>query len=527
MLKRITLLILAFSSFNFASPNIPSKADLNILIVVDGLRPDLINPNDTPNMYALKHTGVYYENSHAVFPTVTRVNSAAIASAAYPEKNGIVSNSMYVPSIDPSHSFNTKNYKLLIELEKQTDGGLFQCKTAAQHFTAAGKKFVGISSGSTGTSFLLNHKAVNGAGVVINGYFEEGKRVAFPDSVSDAILEKIGPAPDLTGLSCYDIKVNWTTKVLTDYVLPELKPDVVFFWITEPDRTQHGAGIGSPETTETIINADKNIGAVLQKVKDLGLGERANIFVVSDHGFGTYKYSINVTEELINVGLKESKDSDDVVLASSGQSVLLHVKDRNMEKIKNIVSFLQMQDWTGVLFTAASLQSPSKVYGWVDGTFSLELIHQPSTGRGADIILTFPWTSEKNKWDFPGMEVSATNGKSGARNGTSAGHGSMSPWTIRNTMIASGVDFKTGISTKVPGCSIDFTATILALQGAELDKDVQGRIISEALKTGPDSEKVPYETKIYTQELENSTNYIQISKVGNYWYVDKSWRSEK
>jgi arylsulfatase A-like enzyme len=525
MFKRITVIFLVFCSFLYASANLKSQADLNILFIVDGLRPDQINSEDTPTIYKLVKEGVFFENSHAVFPTVTRVNSAAIASGAYPEKSGIVSNSMYVPAIHPNQAFSTGEYENLLKLEKLSYGNLITMKTAAQRLAEKGQKMVAISSGSTGSGFLLNHKAIDNVGAVINGYFEGGQRVAYPDAVNDAILQEFGAAPDLSAEPNFNTKVNWTTKVLTDYVLPVLKPDVLFCWITEPDHTQHGAGIGSPETIKTIVNSDKNIETVLQKLKDMDIYNRTNIFIVSDHGFSTYKHSINVAQELIKAGLKESKDSDDIVLASSGQSVLIHVKDRNMEKIKSTINFLQKQDWTGVLFTAASFQSLDKTLGWVDGTFSLELIHQPSNGRGADILLTFPWTSEKNKFGFAGMDMSATNGQSGPRNGTSAGHGSMSPWTIRNTMIAWGVDVKSGVRNKVPGCSIDFTATILALKGVKLDDNVQGRIITEALKQGPDAEKVPFETKTFTRETANSTVHIQISQMGDYWYVDKSWRT--
>jgi hypothetical protein len=38
-------------------------------------------------------------------------------------------------------------------------------------------------------------------------------------------------------------------------------------------------------------------------------------------------FAINVVQALIEAGLKTSPDSDDVVLASSDQAVLLHVRD--------------------------------------------------------------------------------------------------------------------------------------------------------------------------------------------------------
>src|SRR5262245_41922043 len=60
------------------------RATLNLVFVVDGLRPDAITPEDTPNLWRLRQEGINFSNSHSVFPTVTRVNATAIGSGAYP-----------------------------------------------------------------------------------------------------------------------------------------------------------------------------------------------------------------------------------------------------------------------------------------------------------------------------------------------------------------------------------------------------------------------------------------------------------
>lgn len=507
----------------FTSAAIQSQAKLIVLFVVDGLRPDLVSAENTPNIFRLAEEGVRFENSHAVFPTVTRVNSAAIATGAYPIVNGIVSNSMYAPEVDASRAFSTGDYENLITLDERTDGQLLCCKSWAQRLAENGLVPVALGSGSTGSTFLLNHRAPQGVGLLINGYFEPGRILAYPEAVNRDVLDMFGPAPSLEGAPNYNVKVDWMTQVLNDYVLTKVKPDVIYCWLTEPDHTQHGAGIGAPKTLATIRNSDRNIGLFLKKLKALGLYDAADVFIVSDHGFGTYNFNVNVAQALIDAGLKESVQSDDVVLASSGQSVLIHVKNRDKEKVARIAHFLRTQEWCGVLFTAGNGRPPEQYQGFVDGTFSLELLHQPGSGRGADIILTFPWTSQKNKYGYPGMEYSNSSRPTGPRSGVGAGHGSMSPWTIRNTMIAWGVDFKSAIRNRVPACSIDVTATILALKNIPLDDHVQGRILYEALAGGPDHEKIIAETVVY----ERDNVFIQISKTGKQWYVDKSWRLEQ
>ena len=74
---------------------------LTIVFVVDGLRPDSINPTDTPNLYRLGQEGTRFSNSHSVVPTVTRGNATAIGRGAYPARSGILGNAMYWPGRQP------------------------------------------------------------------------------------------------------------------------------------------------------------------------------------------------------------------------------------------------------------------------------------------------------------------------------------------------------------------------------------------------------------------------------------------
>ena len=53
-----------------------------LLMIWDGMRPDLISPKLTPNLAALGAGGVVFEAHHAVLPTGTRVNAATLATGA-------------------------------------------------------------------------------------------------------------------------------------------------------------------------------------------------------------------------------------------------------------------------------------------------------------------------------------------------------------------------------------------------------------------------------------------------------------
>src|SRR5262247_2676329 len=96
-------LVMSFlATVSVAAQPVPGKASLNLVFILDGLRPDSINPDDTPNLYRLRLEGVNFLNGHSVFPTVTRVNATAIGTGTYPGTNGIVGNTMYVAKVNPN-----------------------------------------------------------------------------------------------------------------------------------------------------------------------------------------------------------------------------------------------------------------------------------------------------------------------------------------------------------------------------------------------------------------------------------------
>src|SRR5215831_5627150 len=513
-------------------PASAGRATLNMVLVLDGLRPDAITPEQTPNLWRLRQDGVSLPNSHSVFPTVTRVNATAIGTGTLPGRNGVVGNSQYVRAVDPNHAFVNDDHKKLLRLDQMTDGGMVLVKTLGEILQERGKRLAAVSSGSTGSALLTNARAPRGAGVLINGYWEPGVRVAFPDAVNDAVRQRFGAAPAKPETAeSQDASVTWTQTVLRDYVLPELKPDVVINWLTEPDHMLHVNGAGSPQARASIRNDDTEIGLLLKRLEALGVAGTTNIIVVSDHGFGHSAFGVNVTAELIKAGLKAGPDSDDVVLASSGQTQLLHVKDRDRAHIHRITDFLKAQEWTGVLFTAGASPSPGQAgeEGIEPGTFSTRLIHLDHPERGPDIVLTFPWSSAKNAFGVPGTDYTDTRGATGPLKGNTGNHGSMSPWTMHNTFLAWGVDFKRGTVVHTPVSNVDITPTLLALMGLDRDTGLphfDGRAITEAFVDGPDEEQVATKTTTYFSATPDGAfrAAIQVSAVGSERYLDKSWR---
>jgi arylsulfatase A-like enzyme len=518
------------------------RSSMVLVVVLDGLRPDSINPGDTPNLDRLRREGVDFTASHAVFPTGTRVNAAAIATGTYPAANGFVSNSLYDRGLDPSRPLPGGRHERLLALAR-SGGGLLFAPTLGELLAARGLRFVALSSASPGSTLLLDPGAPIGTGLLVNGGFEPGVRVAYPDDANQAILARFGsPSTRGSRQDRHDALLAWTERVLIGYVLAEVRPEVVLHWITEPDHTQHAHGAGSPEALDAVRRVDRSLGSVLAALQRPGMAGRTDLLVVSDHGVTRYASAVSVDRWLVDAGLKAEARSDDVVVVSNGPCALLYVKDRAPAHIRKIVESLQAQDWAGVIFTAAdepvgaSPAAPGRPApdrrsvhpdGWVPGTFSLELIHEDSPQRHPDVLLTFPWSSAPNEFGVPGTDVTTIKGPAGGMpQGPASGHGSMSPWAIHNSLLAWGPGFKRGVTDRVPAGNVDLVPTILHLLRLGETATLDGRVLREALREGPDPEQVPVRTRTYATRSASGAYRaaVQVSEVGNHRYLDKGWR---
>jgi hypothetical protein len=199
--------------------------------------------------------------------------------------------------------------------------------------------------------------------------------------------------------------------------------------------------------------------------------------------------------------------------------VALHVESHDGEQIARISRFIQSRDWGGVVFIAG--RAPGDACGAADGTFALELIHTANPERGPDLVFTFPWSSRPNSFGVPGTDLANVSGGAKLYAGD---HGSMSPWNVRNTLLAWGADFKKGATVRAPVGNVDVTPTILALLGIPTSGGLDGRVLREALDGGPDEEQLVVDTRVHTVEAGTYRAALQLSTVDGRRYVDKSWR---
>jgi arylsulfatase A-like enzyme len=450
---------------------------LVIVLVIDGLRPDSVTPAVMPNLDRLKNAGVWYTNAHSIFPTVTRVNTASITTGMLPLHHGIASNSLYLPAVS-KRVLSNGDYRNLLKLGEANGGRVVGPKSLHEYLQAASINYIAVSSGSTGNALLLNPTAPYGNGQLINGGFEGGARVAFPDGLNAELLRKFGM---VKGGEDGDQALLWIERVLREHVLETMRPQVIIDWMGRSDSAQHSHGVGSPQALAALRLIDGQIGLLLQRLRQLNLEDKTDIIVTCDHGFD-YEPQADLLAPLRDSGVA----ADDVVIDNEGGATLLYVKNHDAETISRLVAKFQASDTTNAIFVAAkrpsgakSLCSPGAVKGFVPGTFALDLAAEclPDSS-GPDLIVTHRWTADPSPFGVPGTQLVPGTVGQPARNG----HGGLNPYVTHSTLLAVGPDFAQRKVVDLPAGNQDITPTLLTLQGLPLPPALDGRVLSEAFR---------------------------------------------
>jgi predicted AlkP superfamily pyrophosphatase or phosphodiesterase len=124
----------------------PEPRTLQLLVVLDGLRPDYVIPRLMPRLSRLADDGVRFTNHHSVFPTVTRVNAPSIATGAYPERHGLLGNAVFFPRVDPKAALDTSNRDHLLRIQ-ESESRLLDVPDLGSILSAEGRTLLVASAG--------------------------------------------------------------------------------------------------------------------------------------------------------------------------------------------------------------------------------------------------------------------------------------------------------------------------------------------------------------------------------------------
>jgi arylsulfatase A-like enzyme len=322
-----------------AAPAAPA-ATRTIIMVWDGLRPDSVNATDTPNLYALRQSGVNFSDNHSTYPTFTMMNASSFATGSFPKTSGFYGNTFWTPpqgsagtipagngaggtAQDYQDPVFTEDYAVLTTLNDYYGGQLLLVKSLFATAQAAGLTTATI--GKSGAAYLqdlgkggvfLDENTVQPRSLVTD---LQGAGFALPANVvknyagTDAVTlaanngnptaragyvtfnttafdpdGKIAVAArdsaDTTQGAPEDAANKYMMSVYTQYILPQKKPMLSLIWFRTPDNVEHGYGPGSANMKAGLRSQDARLGELVAALRANGMDSSTNIVVVSDHG---------------------------------------------------------------------------------------------------------------------------------------------------------------------------------------------------------------------------------------------------
>lgn len=430
---------------------------INLLIVIDGLRPDYITPELMPNLHALGGRGVIGERHTAAFPTVTRVNSASISTGSYPDRHGLVHNTMYIAEL-PGEAFSTGSAAALDRMAQFEGGSLLGAPSLAELLDEHGLSLFVTGSAGSGTTLLQNPRR-NARTWSAGGLF-------IPENDRGRAIAAVG---ELAGSNAG--RTVWAVDAYLHAVSRNDPPNAAIIWINEPDSAGHRHGVGAPGTLRVVGNVDAQIGRIVAAHAEHDLTDRVNIFVTTDHGFSDRAGGFDVARTLDSARIRD----DDVTVV--GNMVFLARDDSAL--LANVVEALQRDPEIGNVYTRPA--RPGSSEGSAPGTLSTAVI-QWDHPRAADVLASPSWSDEVNEFGFAGTTT---------REGSGGSHGSDSPYDLRIRLIAAGPDLKRGVRSRVPTGNVDLAPTVLYLLGIEPPPAMSGRVLHELLREGPSPDETP------------------------------------
>lgn len=401
-----------------------------ILVILDGLRRDLVSPGTTPCLSAFAARAERFADYGTVFPSCTRVVSASIATGCLPARHGLQGNAMALME-EGRLVHHDAGHPDFLQHKRRVSGRSLAVPTLAERLAGHGGAII-FNNVSPGAAYAHDP---DGHGRVYHraGSFGPG-RVPLPDDEQMPIT--LDGAGDRA----------MTERFIREAVrAPQGAPALAILWLGEPDASQHTLPLGSPEHLAILKEADRNAGRVIEAVDQLAQSEDVLLLMGSDHGHQSVREVVHVEAELVGAGLKESLSSWDVVVCSNGTSALIYLHPDAAAREAAIGAFLEGRHWAGTVVPRPEL-----------GTIG------QSEENGLAFAVSMGADDAPNAYGVPGLSFAARRAEGKADTIGAGQHGGLGAGERSPFLLARGAGFAPGAVRSEPASVIDIAPTILA-----------------------------------------------------------------
>ena len=567
-----------------------------ILFVPDGLRAAVVSARTAPAMAAIRDRGVNFHNSHSLFPTFTTANASAFATGHLLGDTGDFSNTLYtgfpLQAAGGSVTPFLESDPVLRELDAHFGGNYLDEESILAY--ARENQIQTAAIGKLGPAAIQDLGSGPGMNTLIvddrTGQADGFPLSAWTAAFGDAGVPLVAPGRGANGsqgdartpgtLVANVDQQNYFRDVAVRVVLPQFRksarPFLMVFWSRDPDGTQHNQGdslgtlspgINGPTSFAAIRNADNDLAAIRDALKQQGLLENTDIIIAADHGFSTISkdsrtspaakasyadvvhgqlppgfLAIDLLQALSprypGMKLFDSVDHDapldwtagqhpkqgsallgsdagtpEIVVAANGGSDLIYLPQTDAASLApEVVRALLAQDYVSGVFVDDQL-------GHIAGTLPLSRIGLKGDARTPvpAIVVGFrSFATGCRQAELCAAEIADTVLQEGQ-----GMHGSFSRADTWNFMAASGPDFRVRYTDLLPASNADIGITIAAILKLHLRPEgkLQGRVLQEAL-AGGQAKPVLSPTVIRSGSDQGLTTVLRQQSVGDVVYND-------
>jgi hypothetical protein len=535
-----SLLLVLATSCATSAPGAPQAPHNVIIFVADGLRYGSVNDADAPEMAALRREGVDFANSHSIYPTLTTVNAAALATGHSPGDSGNYANTIYpgeppLAHVGGSHAAGLEDDAILDDMDERFGGNYLHERGLLAAARARGYDVASI--GKTGPTGIQERALPNGGeALLIDEDLGAPGGATLPAEFAPLLgaahLAQTPPERALNNRAQQD----WFAGVAADVLIPRFRasarPFVMVFWSPDPDSTQHsqadsaGAitpGINGERSRVAIAGASRDLQRLRDALAANHLDATTDVIVIADHGFATISkqsrtsYAAGLSygghaagaltpgflaidlSHALSLPLMQSNGSawptdtaprsgnallgadashPNVVITANGGSDLIYLPQTDAAALApRIVEFLTTQDYVGAIFVADR-------FGPVPGALPLSTINLTGAAPTPQPAIVVSFRSFDTGCGNPEMcaaEIADTSLGQGQ-----GMHGSLSRAETRNFMAAIGPDFRARFVDPAPVSNADIAVTVAHILGLDMPANgaLRGRVIAEAMPGG-------------------------------------------
>jgi predicted AlkP superfamily pyrophosphatase or phosphodiesterase len=414
-----------------------------VVVVLDGMRRDLIGAERTPALARFAGRAQSFAAHRSMFPSATRVVSASFATGCTPARHELQGNSLALLEKGRLVHHDAGHPEFL-QHKRRVTGRSLAVPTMAERLAPHGGMIL-FSNVSPGAAYAHDP---DGHGHVYHraGSFGPGRK-----RIEGAGALKI--AQDAAGERAMTLR-------FVDEVLFERRPALALLWMGEPDASQHVMPLGSPQHLGVLRQADANLARVVEAVDRLrDRGDDVLLIACSDHGHQTVSRVVDIEAELIAAGLKESRESGDVVTPTSGTSTLVYLHPDHAAKTEAIGAFLSSRDWIDRVVPAAELASVGQ-----------------APHHGLAFAISLKSDDEPNAFGVPGHSFESRPLPGKTTHEGCGQHGGLARYEQMPFLMIDGTGFAAGGVSIAPTSPIDIAPTILAHLGVAAE-GMEGRAL--------------------------------------------------